>query len=220
MDIRMSHIVIWPISLVHGSTIIYITSQVVNKDSIINTMLSLRKPNTGQLCYSSKVYSTQCPRCKINNFKDCEHDVFMPRYFDKERTVMVHLLMRNNPQIFQQEIRNEYVQDELRSCFDSVHTHQLLKSNNEYNQKTQHEFVYVVVDPSAGGKNSRYAIISFVTDRIKIPNSSETRMCLIVCIYYFHYLCKRNVKHYSFILPIILNHITLSIMHLKVILSV
>jgi hypothetical protein len=191
MDLNMSHIVIWPISLVSGSTVIYITSQIVNSDYIINVMLNLRNPHNGQLYLSSKVYSTQCPRCKVNNFSDCEHDVFMPRYFDKERVEIVTNLMKGYQEIFKREIRNEQIQNELKKCFDPQQVALLNHPDQEYDQDNLQPEVYIVIDPNAGGETSRYAIVSFITEDVKMVNSSETRKCLIVSksriIYFFIY---------------------------------
>lgn len=183
MDLEMSHIVVWPISLVAGSTMIYITSQVVDKGSIINIMLNLRNPNNNQLYYSSKVYSTQCPKCRVYGFSDCEHDVFMPAYFDKRRADMVNALMKGYQEIWMREIRNESVEESTKKCFDSQQLALMNHADNEYFQETIHDEVYVLIDPNAGGITSRYAIVSFVTDKIKMPNSSETRMSLIVCFF-------------------------------------
>ena len=180
MDLEMSHIVIWPISLVAGSTIIYITSQVVNKDSIINVMLNLRNHHNNQLYYASKVYSTQCPKCRVYGFSDCEHDVFMPAYFDKRRADIVNALMKGYQEILMREIRNEAVEESVKKCFDLQQLSLMNHPDYEYFQETIHDEVYVVVDPNASGITSRYAIVSFITDKIKMPNISETRMSLVV----------------------------------------
>lgn len=196
MDIRMSHIVIWPISLVSGSTVIYITSQVVSRDSIINVMLNLRNPHSNQLYFSSKVYSTQCPSCKANNFADCEHDVIMPTYFDRTRFAMVSALMKGYRDIYRREIRNEQVSDRFTKCFDMLQLNIMYRPENEYYSEIQHPEVYVMIDPSAGGTTSSFAIVSFITAPVTMPGTNESRMCLIVCIYYYSFTTK-ILLHFS-----------------------
>jgi len=188
MDITVSETVVWPISLISGSAIIYITSQIVKNDSIINLMLNLRNPETQELMYSSKVYQTICPRCRVHGIKDCPHDVFMPRYFDKERALMVKLLNRNQS-VYQREIRNEFVDNSVRDAFDIESINLLNDKRHQYSQDGKEiKETFVVIDPAAGGKSSCYAIMSFILVTIVEPTDPYKKTHLVVCTFTLFYL--------------------------------
>jgi hypothetical protein len=188
MPFRISEIVIWPISLVHGSSVFYITSQIVKSDSILHLMINLKHPDTHENMYSSRVYSTICPRCRIHGIQDCKHDIFMPRYFDKQRALMTRLLMQSkNNETYQREIRNEYVEPSIKSCFDPKTINILMRPEHEYVEYPQQNEVFVVIDPAAGGEYSRYAIVSFITPTIIHPEDKYPSKILVVCYHYFFY---------------------------------
>lgn len=185
MSLNISEVVIWPISLVSGSSVFYITSQVVKSDSIINLMIHLRDPDTNLLLYSSKIYSTICPRCRVHGIKDCKHDVFMPRYFDKDRMTMVKLLTKNRD-VYQREIRNEYMDSNIQSCFDERVVRVMLDPKHIFMDTSQAaKEVFILIDPSAGGKTSRYAIMSFICATIVTPADPYKRNIFVVCHFKF-----------------------------------
>jgi hypothetical protein len=105
----------------------------------------------------------------------------MPRYFDKERALMVKLLNRNQS-VYQREIRNEFVDNSIRDAFDA-------ESINILNDK-RHQYAYdgreiketfVIIDPSAGGKSSCYAIVSFMLVTITTDIDPYKKTILVVC---------------------------------------
>jgi hypothetical protein len=143
----------------------------------------LRHPETNLLMYKSRVYSTKCPRCRMQNIERCPHDIFMRLYFDKERALMVKLVMQSkNNDTYQREIRNEEVEASLKPAFYPQTIDTLMLPRHEYcDSSVEHKEVYVVVDPGAGGKSSCYAIVSFITPVTRSINDTYTQKILVVC---------------------------------------
>lgn len=186
MPLPMSEIVIWPISLVNGSTVIYISSQVVKRDSVINELISLRHPNTNRPMVASKTYSTMCPRCRLHNYTKCPHDVFMPQYFDSHRALLTTMIMRRNPDAYRREIRNEYTEQTLKHPFDHENVDKMLDpSQNCSSNHAGFKEVYVIIDPAAGGVSSRYAIISFILISVTSMDNAYPQERLVVSTIYF-----------------------------------
>lgn len=196
MPLPMSEIVVWPISLVNGSTVIYISSQVVKRDSVINELISLRHPNTGRPMVASKTYSTMCPRCKLHNYTKCPHDVFMPQYFDAHRMLLTTMIMRRNPEVYRREVRNEYTEQQLKHPFDHENVDKMLDASQHYGANPAGlKEVYVVIDPAAGGIGSRYAIVSLLLCTVTTAENMYQQTQLVVSILYLFTCFKVHLVH-------------------------
>jgi hypothetical protein len=107
--------------------------------------------------------------------------------------------MKRNKEAFQREIKNEYVELNLKSTFDHAMIEQMMDPRHDYSDKgTEHLQVYVIVDPAAGGVSSRYAIISLACVKVATRENKYVQTHMVVCTLLLFFL---------FMLPTIPNFI-------------
>lgn len=181
------NIVLPTLQLAH-TVFIGISSRPVDEDSPMFRLISKRYPESGKFVIRSVIVTTTCNSCKRRGRRDCKHDPEDP-WTSQEQSRKIELLMADRREYYEREMRNEESTEKLISAaFNRSDIETLDQSERDYNAYHEHPFVYVGIDPAAGGVRSKAAVMSIITPEVTDPETHTTRTEVVVRISFLFFL--------------------------------
>lgn len=186
------NIVLPTIKLVH-TVFIGISSRPVDEDSPMFRLISKRYPETGKFVIRSVIVTTTCASCKRRGRRDCKHEPEDP-WSSQEQSRKIELLMSDRREYYEREMRNEESTEKLISAaFSRSDIEMLDQTDRDFSSFSEHPFVYVGFDPSAGGARSKAAVVSIITP-------GDLVVCIFLLLLFNIYTRNTHFRFLSFIL--------------------
>lgn len=144
-----------------NTVIIGISSKPVSEDSPMNMMMKARFLDTGERIFRTKIFRRLCNACKARGNLHCKHKVEV-QWSNQRQTRKIAGLMKQHEHEFRTEILNEEVETLTTRAFPKSVADPFLDSKYHMAPGSQIRQVFVGVDPSGGGTQSKFAIVSLV----------------------------------------------------------
>lgn len=174
------NVVIFPTMMLKDNVFIGISSRPVDENSPMYMMMRKVYPETGKPVIRTRVFGTVCGRCQRQGIRDCKHDL-EEAWSSQKQSHKVRLLMQDRKDMYLREMRNEDVGTNITPAFPPERVNALNNTKRDYHGTEEHDYVFVAIDPAAGGNKSKYAIISML--RVKVRDdriSSGYRQDVVV----------------------------------------
>ena len=166
LPVGLIYNIVLPTMILKNTVFIGISSRPVDEASPMFRLISKRYPETGKRVIKSSIFTTTCPSCQRRGRRDCTHDL-EDHWSSKEQSRKVEILMSDQRETYLREMRNEETTEKLVSAFFARSDIDVVdQTDRDYMGTLEHEYVYVGVDPAAGGMRSKAACLSIVTPTI------------------------------------------------------
>lgn len=182
LPVGLIYNIVLPTMILKNTVFIGISSRPVDEASPMFRLISKRYPETGKRVIKSSIFTTTCPSCQRRGRRDCTHDV-EDHWSSKEQSRKVEILMSDQQETYRREMRNEETSEKLvsaafgRSDIDSVD-----QTDRDYMGTQEHDYVYLGIDPAAGGLRSKAACVSIITPSVYDEQLKRKREEVVVRI--------------------------------------
>lgn len=175
----INNIMIPTMALAH--TLLFgISSRPVDKNSPMFRLMEKKWPETGKPIIKTIVFNTICDNCRRRGSQNCNHEPEDP-WSNEAQNRKIKLLMADDKKDWQREMRNMDVEDENEPAFSYEAVKHLEDTKWDYKGTEEQDYVYIAIDPAAGGAKSKYAIVSFIMPRIYSKETKTFREQFVVC---------------------------------------
>jgi len=147
--------------LAADASFIGITTWSTNINNFVNRLVDLKYP-TGENVFNVVKIDQACDRCKeLGIESDCTHKMNeIPPWQSQQRHKDLKLILGDNEEAYLRETKGVQVNSGYLQIFQTDDVKNF--RNRIYNGGVSHRVVYIAVDPNAGGKGSKFAVVSCV----------------------------------------------------------
>lgn len=138
-----------------------ITSKAVMPDSTVDRMKNSKLDN-GEYVFRRIVYDPKCAYCRKRGVATCPHKPTVKWSSSRAKAQLRSVMSAIDSSAYRREVENEDADSEIGPVFSKASLTQLEDSEYHIGSGIQIKHVYVGVDPSGGGRMSRYAIVSVI----------------------------------------------------------
>ena len=147
--------------LAADASFIGITTWSANINNFVNRLVDLKYPS-GESVFNSVKLDQVCERCKeLGIGADCTHKMNeIPPWQNQQRHKDLKLILGDNEEAYLRETKGVQVNSGYLQIFETNDIKNF--RNRMFNAGTAHKVVYTAVDPNAGGRGSKFAVVSCV----------------------------------------------------------
>lgn len=140
-------------------------------------------PPLGKKVYKTRIFTTMCNNCRMRGKDSCNHSVEMP-WSSQAQSAKIEAIMADQSEIYRREILNEETEATIVKAFNPEDVDQLASTNFQLKPTDDIRFVFVGIDPAAGGSGSKFAIVSLVAVERQVTGAdpSQTEEDVVVCL--------------------------------------
>jgi hypothetical protein len=160
-----------PMMALRRVSAIGISSKPTSEDSPMNRLINARLPRSNKFVFKTRVFSPICAKCQLRQSTNCSHKVEMA-WSDSKQAAKIEGLMADQRDNYRREILNEDVASDITAVFASDLIEGLRESQYVLDSNYRFRYVFVGIDPAAGGDESQFAIVSLVSVPPS-PNSTD-----------------------------------------------
>lgn len=164
-----------------GSASLVAISTLTSEINFYTRLIQMKDPATERSLFAIRCIELCCEKCKEEGKQaECVHMLHLvPMWQSEERHRKLKIMMQDRPDLIQSELAG-LAFDSLQQVFrkSDIAIAMALKPL----PITQNSFVFIVIDPAAGGPQSDYAIVSIVRERGSVTVSQFLlSFCFLLC---------------------------------------
>ena len=147
--------------LAADASFIGITTWSKNINNFVNRLVDLKYPS-GENVFNAIIMSQVCERCtELGIEADCTHKMNeIPPWQSQQRHKDLKLILGDNEEAFLRETKGVQVNSGFLQIFETDDIKNF--RNRIFSAGIGHKVVYTAVDPNAGGRGSKFAVVSCV----------------------------------------------------------
>lgn len=139
--------------------VVGLSSAPLEEDSPMNMMINARYLDTNELIFNTRVFARICPSCRARGRTDCKHKVEVS-WSNQRQARKVAGLMAHHQNVFRVEILNEGSEPNIARAFPDAIATPFIESEYTIHNTSQIRQLFIGIDPSAGGNQSKFAIVT------------------------------------------------------------
>lgn len=155
-----------------------ISSRPVDKNSPMFSLMEKKWPN-GKPIIKTRIFISVCDACRRRGHKSCGHTP-EDHWSNPTQNKKIEYLMSDRSSVYQREMLNMDVGDGSEPAFDPHDLAFLDAEKNDYSGTGEAPYVYITIDPAAGGDKSKYAMVSVITPRVRSKRTKEINEYIVV----------------------------------------
>lgn len=186
MPLVILTVIIIPTMMLANSVFIGISSRPVDENSPMFRLMRKVYPETGKPVIRTRIFGTVCDRCRRQGNRECGHEL-EDSWSSQKQSRKVSILLQDQKDVYLREMRNEEVATNIEPAFPPDKVQALNNTKRDYGGSEEQRYVWVAIDSAAGGKQSKYAIVSMIRPVIRdksLPGGK--RQDIVVRIFPFY----------------------------------
>jgi hypothetical protein len=176
---KLINTVMLPTMQLNNTLLFGISSRPVDRNSPMFRLMEKKWPETGKPIIKTRVFISICESCARRGMSSCSHSDEDPWASQKQSQKIKHL-MSDEKNEWRREMLNEDVEDTNEPVFAYESVQALGNPKKDYGGSVNFDYVYVAIDPAAGGTRSKYAIVSFATPLVYHKKTNTYREQFVV----------------------------------------
>lgn len=125
----------------------------------MNMMMNARFLDTNERIFKIRIFQRLCNSCRARGNMSCKHRVEVA-WSNQRQSRKIAGLMKQHEHDFRTEILNEEVESTINRVFPSHLADPFIQSQYRFPPGAEIKHIFIGIDPSGGGTQSKFAIVS------------------------------------------------------------